>query len=84
LLSNKCQSPGLIEQVSLAVGIGKQVHMVLSWINSIPEAFEHTRPTLCIYHAVTLMFTNQLEAAEARLRDAERCLEAGNPSDKTH
>ncbi|HEX9133391.1 MAG TPA: LuxR C-terminal-related transcriptional regulator [Ktedonobacteraceae bacterium] len=73
----------LIEQVGLAVGIGKQVHTVLGWINSIPEAFVRTRPTLCIYHAVALMFTNQLEAAEARLQDAERCFEAGNPTDKT-
>jgi LuxR family maltose regulon positive regulatory protein len=73
----------LIEQVGLAVGIGKQVHTVLSWINSIPETFVQTRPTLCIYHAVALMFTNQLEAAEARLQDAERCLEAGNPTGKT-
>lgn len=73
----------LIEQVGLAVGIGKQVYTVSGWINSIPEAFVRTRPTLCIYHAVALMFTNQLEAAEARLQDAERCLEAAKSSDKT-
>ncbi len=73
----------LIEQVGLAVGIGKQVHTVLGWIHSIPEDLVRTRPTLCIYYAVALMFTNQLEAAEARLQDAERCLEAGNPTDRT-
>ncbi len=74
----------LIEQVGLVVGIGEQVHTILGWIHSIPEAFVRTRPTLCIYHAVALMFTNQLEAAEARLQDAERYLEASNPTDKPH
>jgi ATP/maltotriose-dependent transcriptional regulator MalT len=72
----------LIEQVGLVVGIGEQVHTVSGWIHAIPEAFVRTRPTLCIYHAVALMFTNQLEAAEARLQDAERCLEADKPSDR--
>src|SRR6266702_5202491 len=72
----------LIEQVGL-VGLGEQIHTILGWIHSIPEAFIRTHPTLCIYHAVALMFTYQLEAAEARLQDAERYLEASNPTDKT-
>ncbi len=72
----------LIEQVGLVVGIGEQVHTILGWIHSIPEAFVRTRPTLCIYHAVALMFTNQLEAAQARLQDAERYLKASNLTDK--
>ncbi|MGZ3626096.1 MAG: LuxR C-terminal-related transcriptional regulator [Ktedonobacteraceae bacterium] len=73
----------LIEQTGLAVGIGQQVHTVLGWIKRLPEDRVRTRPTLCIYHAVALMFTNQFEASEARLQDAERCLESENPSDKT-
>ncbi len=73
----------MIEQIGLAVGIGEQVHTVLGWINTLPDAFVRARPTLCIYHAVMLMFTNQLEAAEARLQDAERCLETSAPTHQT-
>src|SRR6266516_1584046 len=72
----------LIERVGLVVGVGEQVHTIVGWIHSIPEAFVRTRPTLCIYHAVALMFTNQLETAEARLQDAERYLKASNLTDK--
>ncbi len=40
------------------------------------------RPLLCIIHALALLFTNQLEAAEARLQDAERCIQADTPTDQ--
>ena len=72
----------LIEQVGLSTGIREQVHTVLGWLNTLPDAFVRTRPTLCIYKAVTLMLTNQLEAAEARLQDAERCLQADIPPEQ--
>jgi LuxR family maltose regulon positive regulatory protein len=41
------------------------------------------RPLLCIVHAVALMYSNQLEAAEARVQDAERCVQADTPADQT-
>ena len=73
----------LIEQVGLPVGILEQIHTVLGWLKRLPDALLRARPTLCIDHAVTLMFTNQLEAAEARLQDAERCLQNDVPADHT-
>ncbi|HEY6410119.1 MAG TPA: LuxR C-terminal-related transcriptional regulator [Ktedonobacteraceae bacterium] len=51
-----------------------QVQTVLGWLNALPDALVRTRPTLCIYHALTLIFIDQMETAESRLRDAERCI----------
>ncbi|MBV9690109.1 MAG: hypothetical protein JO202_10430 [Ktedonobacteraceae bacterium] len=66
----------LVEQYSIGVfGLG-QAHTVLGWLKSLPEELVHTRPFLCVIHAVMLTVTSQLEAAEARLQDAERCLGA--------
>lgn len=42
------------------------------WLGRVPESEMAARPILCIEHAVALMFTNRLEAAEKRLQDAER------------
>jgi LuxR family maltose regulon positive regulatory protein len=57
-----------------------QVYTVLGWMNALPEAVVRTRPLLCIYHAASLLLTNQLEAAGARLQQAERGIQKEMPA----
>ncbi len=44
------------------------------WVRQLPEAVLRARPVLCIQYAWALMDTGEVEASEARLRDAERSL----------
>ena len=64
----------LIEQYGLPMIVGGQVQTVFSWLSQLPEALLRNRPLLCIFYALALLFTNKLEAAEARLQDAERSI----------
>ena len=72
----------LIEQSALSLALRGQVHMVLSWLNALPEAVVRTHARLCLYHALMLMFTNQMEAVEVRLHDAEACVQADLPAEQ--
>jgi LuxR family maltose regulon positive regulatory protein len=72
----------LIEQHGLGVMLGGQVTSVLSWLNALPDSLISTRPLLCLVHASGLRFTNQSEAAEARLKDAERCIQDDTPPEQ--
>jgi LuxR family maltose regulon positive regulatory protein len=72
----------LIEQSYHAIGVRGQVHLVLGWLNLLPDQLVRTRPLLCIYQADMLMHTQQLEAAEGRLQDAERSLKADMPANE--
>jgi ATP/maltotriose-dependent transcriptional regulator MalT len=65
----------LIEPVELPVGLQGQVYTVLGWLNALPEAVVCTHPRLCVYHAGLLTLTNQLEQSEARLLQAEQCIQ---------
>ncbi len=51
-------------------------HLLLEWFKALPDALVRMHPLLCIYHASALHVVNQVEAAEARLQDAERGLPA--------
>jgi LuxR family maltose regulon positive regulatory protein len=51
-----------------------QISTVLGWMKALPDALVGTRPLLCVYHAVLLMYTNELEAAEVRMQEAEHGL----------
>jgi LuxR family maltose regulon positive regulatory protein len=62
----------LIEPIALSVALQGQIHTVIGWLHALPEALLRTRPRLCVYYASLLTLTNQLEAAEAHLQDAER------------
>jgi LuxR family maltose regulon positive regulatory protein len=57
-----------------------QARTLLGWITSIPAPRMHANPTLEIIHASALMFTNQLDAAEATLQAAERLAVAAIPA----
>ena len=63
----------LIEPIAFSIIFHQgQIDTVRGWMNALPEALVRARPQLCVQQASYLMFTNQLEVAEARLQDAER------------
>ncbi len=64
----------LIERHGLKVIVGGQTQTALAWLNGLPEGLRRTRPYLGILHALALLFTNELEGAEARLKDTEACI----------
>lgn len=72
----------LIEQHGLRIIVGGQIHTVLRWLSTLPDALIRARPMLCTIHALALLFTNELGAAEARLQDAERGIVADIPADQ--
>jgi LuxR family maltose regulon positive regulatory protein len=72
----------LIEEHGIAV-IGRgQARTVLEWLNALPDELVRARTRLCITHAAALTFTYQLEAAEARLLDAEQSVQAHPPGEQ--
>ncbi len=54
----------LIEPIALPVTFQGQISTVLGWMNALPKAVVRTRPFLCVYYALLLIFTTQFEAAE--------------------
>ncbi|MBV9707924.1 MAG: hypothetical protein JO125_11020 [Chloroflexi bacterium] len=70
----------LIEQDGLTVSGWGKVHTVLGWLALLPDALMHARPRLCTTHAFMLAITYQLQAAKARLQDAELGLEFDAPA----
>ncbi len=52
----------------------------LGWMKALPDRLVRTRPVLSLGYAWELLNTGQLEAAEIRLRDAERWLETTPPA----
>jgi ATP/maltotriose-dependent transcriptional regulator MalT len=51
----------------------------LSWVRSLPDELVHARPVLNVGYAYALLGRGELEAAEARLNDAERWIEPAEP-----
>ena len=52
----------------------------LGWLKALPDELVHFRPVLCVDYAYALFGGGELEAVEARLRDAERWLDTtGGP-----
>jgi len=74
----------LIERHGVRIIGDGQVQTVLGWLQALPETLLRTRPMLCILHGFALQFTNQLAAAEARIQDAERCIQPDTPPDQAH
>jgi len=72
----------LIEQRAMLLAQRGRAHLVLSWLNALPDVVVQTHPYLCIIHALVLMLSHQLEASEGRLQDAERCVQADMPAEQ--
>jgi LuxR family maltose regulon positive regulatory protein len=72
----------LIEPIVASLSYQGQFSRVLRWINVLPEVQVRTHPFLCVSHALLLAVTNQLEAAEARLQDAERGIQERLPAEQ--
>ncbi len=64
----------LIERHGLKVIVGGQTQTALSWLSQLPEELRRGRPYLGILHALALLFTSDLEGAEAHLQDTEHCI----------
>ncbi|CAG0971671.1 partial Serine/threonine-protein kinase PknK, partial [Anaerolineae bacterium] len=78
----------LIERVWLAMDLSYQSAIWLGWAKALPDDLIRARPVLSVGYAWALLGVGDLEASEARLRDAERWLEpadeqAENTSAKT-
>ncbi len=73
------RAAGLVELAGPAMRRSRQDATLLGWLEALPDELVRARPVLSVYYAGALFGTGELEAVEARLRDAERWLEA--PSD---
>ena len=51
----------------------------LGWLKALPDELIHFRPVLSVAYAYALFGGGELEAVEARLRDAERWLDTTDP-----
>jgi LuxR family maltose regulon positive regulatory protein len=51
----------------------------LNWVRALPEVLLRTRPVLNLGYAYALLGNGEMEAAETRLKAAERCLEPAGP-----
>jgi LuxR family maltose regulon positive regulatory protein len=71
----------LIERYAPALSFGGQMHTVLIWLNALPEVSKRARPSLYVYHAAVLAFTNHLAAAEECLQKAEHALTSQTPAE---
>jgi LuxR family transcriptional regulator, maltose regulon positive regulatory protein len=69
----------VIEQSGYVGIVRGQLQTVRGWLNTLPDDLVRSRAWLCILHAITLLFTNQLAAAEDRLQAAEQCMQADTP-----
>jgi LuxR family maltose regulon positive regulatory protein len=71
----------LIEEDGWSLVRQGHIQTLLGWLSSMPDAVVRERPLLCAYHALVLLASNQIAAAEARVRDAEQALQSGTPAD---
>ena len=65
----------LIELAGPMVEESSQTATWLGWVRALPDELIHIRPVLSVWYAYALLGRGELEAAEARLTDAEQCLE---------
>jgi LuxR family maltose regulon positive regulatory protein len=70
------RAANLIERTLPTLRSNRQEAMALGWLKEIPDEVIHFRPVLCAAYAWTLLSCGELDGVEARLRDAERWLDA--------
>jgi LuxR family transcriptional regulator, maltose regulon positive regulatory protein len=71
---------GLIELAWSAMDLNSHSSTWLGWAKALPVGLVRARPVLSVGYAWALLDVGELEASEAHLQDAERCLEA--PTDQ--
>ena len=69
------RAANLIERVWLAMDLNYQHVTWLGWAKALPNDLVRAHPVISVGYAWALLGTGELEASEARLRDAERWLE---------
>ncbi|MEO0374462.1 MAG: LuxR C-terminal-related transcriptional regulator [Cyanobacteria bacterium P01_A01_bin.17] len=72
------RAAGLIERIWPIMRRRQRETTVLGWITSLPDSLIRHRPVLSVAYALVLLNDGQLDAAEVRLQDAERCLAANS------
>jgi LuxR family transcriptional regulator, maltose regulon positive regulatory protein len=68
----------LVEQTRAAMITRDELNTLLGWLKALPDELVRSRPPLCLAYAWVLVLTGQVDAVEARLRDAEFALDAGS------
>ena len=68
------RAAALIELSARAMLMGRREEAFLGWLRALPDEEVRRRPVLGVYYALALI-SHDLEAGEARLRDAERLLD---------
>ena len=69
------RAAGLVELAWPEMDRSFQSATWLGWVKALPDELVRTRPVLSVAYAWALLNGGELEAAEARLRDAERWLD---------
>ena len=69
------QAAALAERVWRSMYRRYQSGIWLSWVKALPDEVVRVRPVLSAEYAWALLDSGEMEAAEVRLQDAERCLE---------
>lgn len=72
----------LIEPIVIPFAFRGQRSTVLGWLNALPEAVVRAHPLLCVYYSSLLLLTNQFDAAQVRLREAEVGSEKDIPAEQ--
>jgi LuxR family maltose regulon positive regulatory protein len=67
----------LVERAGLMTEDSSQAATWLRWTGALPDELIRSRPVLGAWYACALLGIGELEAAEARLKDAERWLKPG-------
>lgn len=67
----------LVETIWSEMDRSRQSARWLDWARKLPDEIVRDRPVLSVGYAWALLDRGELEAGEARLRDAERCLADG-------
>ena len=68
------RAANLIERVWLVMDLNYQHVTWLGWAKALPDDLVRAHPVISVGYAWALLGTGELEASEARLRDAERWL----------
>lgn len=69
------RAAGLIELAWSAMDLSYQSSTWLGWVKALPDVLIRARPVLSVGYAWALLDGGELEPSEARLQDAERCLD---------